>query len=333
MIAPSNPYICIWPILAVRRSALTVQRKRTPVVAVSPVIGGKAVKGPADAMLKRLAGGTSPAHVARCYPGLLDALVIDQADAAGAEGLEARPRAPARHPDADEGPAHDAAARRGRARGRARRGDARVIEILPVEGLPEIDEGDDLAALIAGAPRRSKTATSSASPTRSCRRPRAASCASTDVEPSNRARSSSPGRTATRGASRSSCASRPGSLRARPPLVIAETPHGFVCASAGVDASNAPEPDIGRAAARGSRRLRGAAPCTDSRSARAEALGVDRHRHVRPRLAVRDRERRDRRGRNRGAARPPRPARPGRLRAALDGDRRSPTRSPLPPSS
>ena len=53
------------------------------------MIGGKAVKGPADAMLKRLAGGTSPAHVARCYPGLLDALVIDQADAAGADALEA----------------------------------------------------------------------------------------------------------------------------------------------------------------------------------------------------------------------------------------------------
>ena len=89
VIAPSNPYISIWPILAVAAIRQTVQRKRTPVVAVSPVIGGKAVKGPADQMLKRLAGGTAPAHVARCYPGLLDALVIDQADAAGAEGLEA----------------------------------------------------------------------------------------------------------------------------------------------------------------------------------------------------------------------------------------------------
>jgi LPPG:FO 2-phospho-L-lactate transferase len=89
VIAPSNPYISIWPILAVSAIRATVQRKRTPVVGVSPVIGGKAVKGPADAMLKRLAGGTSPAHVARCYPGLLDALVIDQADAAGADALEA----------------------------------------------------------------------------------------------------------------------------------------------------------------------------------------------------------------------------------------------------
>ena len=89
VIAPSNPYISVWPILAVGEIRVTVQRKRTPVVAVSPLVGGKAVKGPADAMMARLAGGTSPAHVARCYPGLLDALVIDQADAAGAEGLEA----------------------------------------------------------------------------------------------------------------------------------------------------------------------------------------------------------------------------------------------------
>jgi len=89
VIAPSNPYISIWPILAVAVIRQTIQRKRTPVVAVSPVIGGKAVKGPADQMLERLAGGTSPAHVARCYPGLLDALVIDQADADGAEELEA----------------------------------------------------------------------------------------------------------------------------------------------------------------------------------------------------------------------------------------------------
>jgi len=89
VIAPSNPHISIWPILAVEAIRLTVQRTRTPVVAVSPLIGGKAVKGPAGAMLKRLAGGTSPAHVAGCYRGLLDALVIDQADAAGAEALEA----------------------------------------------------------------------------------------------------------------------------------------------------------------------------------------------------------------------------------------------------
>jgi len=56
-------------------------------VAVSPLIGGRAVKGPADRMLHRLAGGTSPRHVARCYEGLIDALVVDKADADDLDGL------------------------------------------------------------------------------------------------------------------------------------------------------------------------------------------------------------------------------------------------------
>ena len=88
VIAPSNPYISVWPILAVGAIRDAVQRKRTPVVAVSPLVGARAVTGPADAMMKQLAGGTTPAHVARCYPGLLDALVIDQADALGSAALE-----------------------------------------------------------------------------------------------------------------------------------------------------------------------------------------------------------------------------------------------------
>jgi LPPG:FO 2-phospho-L-lactate transferase len=50
-------------------------------IAVSPLVGGRAVKGPLDRMLIRMAGGTSPQHVAGCYPGLVDALVIDRADA------------------------------------------------------------------------------------------------------------------------------------------------------------------------------------------------------------------------------------------------------------
>ena len=70
-IAPSNPCISIWPILAIEPIRAAVSALRVPVVGVSPLIGGKAVKGPADAMLDRLAGGTSPAHVAGCYPDLL----------------------------------------------------------------------------------------------------------------------------------------------------------------------------------------------------------------------------------------------------------------------
>jgi LPPG:FO 2-phospho-L-lactate transferase len=88
VIAPSNPYISIWPILAVRSIRSGIQRAKAPVVAVSPIVGGKAVKGPADRMLRRLAGGTSPAHVAGCYAGLIDALVVDRADAAGVGAVE-----------------------------------------------------------------------------------------------------------------------------------------------------------------------------------------------------------------------------------------------------
>ena len=86
-IAPSNPFVSIGPILAVPgiREALT--ERRAPAVAVSPLIGGRSVKGPADEMLRRLAGGTSPAHIAGVYQGLIDRLVVDEADATEDEGL------------------------------------------------------------------------------------------------------------------------------------------------------------------------------------------------------------------------------------------------------
>ena len=80
VIAPSNPYVSIGPILAVDKIRRALERRKAPCVAVSPLIGGRAVKGPADRMLSRLAGGTTPAHVAECYAGLIDALVIDEAD-------------------------------------------------------------------------------------------------------------------------------------------------------------------------------------------------------------------------------------------------------------
>ena len=94
LIAPSNPYVSIGPILAVERIRRALERRRVPCVAVSPLIGGRAVKGPAADMLQRLEGGTSPAHVTQCYAGLIDALVFDEADAEHVEavaGLGVRP--------------------------------------------------------------------------------------------------------------------------------------------------------------------------------------------------------------------------------------------------
>ncbi len=87
LLAPSNPYVSIAPILAVRTVREAIAARRVPCVAVSPLIGGRAVKGPADRMLRRLAGGTSPAQVASCYLGLIDSLVVDEADAHDLAGL------------------------------------------------------------------------------------------------------------------------------------------------------------------------------------------------------------------------------------------------------
>jgi LPPG:FO 2-phospho-L-lactate transferase len=87
LIAPSNPYVSIGPILAVERIRSALERRRVPAIAISPLIGGQAVKGPAAAMLRRLEGGTTAAHVARCYPGLIDALVLDEADAADVDAV------------------------------------------------------------------------------------------------------------------------------------------------------------------------------------------------------------------------------------------------------
>jgi LPPG:FO 2-phospho-L-lactate transferase len=91
VLAPSNPYVSIGPILAVAPVREALARRRVPCVAVSPLVGGRAVKGPADRMLARLAGGTTPAHVAGCYAGLIDALVLDEADADELADLGVRP--------------------------------------------------------------------------------------------------------------------------------------------------------------------------------------------------------------------------------------------------
>jgi LPPG:FO 2-phospho-L-lactate transferase len=81
LIAPSNPYVSIGPILAVDEIRAALEQRTAPCVAISPLVDGRAVKGPADRMLRRLAGGTAPEHVAGCYEGLIDVLVVDESDA------------------------------------------------------------------------------------------------------------------------------------------------------------------------------------------------------------------------------------------------------------
>lgn len=89
VIGPSNPFVSIGPVLAVQEIQEAIANRRVPSVAVSPLIGGKAVKGPADRMLNRLKGGTTPLQVTDCYKGLIDALVYDEAD--GEVELDVRP--------------------------------------------------------------------------------------------------------------------------------------------------------------------------------------------------------------------------------------------------
>ncbi|HET7474307.1 MAG TPA: 2-phospho-L-lactate transferase [Candidatus Limnocylindrales bacterium] len=92
VVAPSNPLVSVGPILAVpgMTELLAAARARgARIVAVSGIIGGKALKGPADRMLASLGHESSALGVARGYAGLIDAFVIDRVDAALAPDIEA----------------------------------------------------------------------------------------------------------------------------------------------------------------------------------------------------------------------------------------------------
>jgi LPPG:FO 2-phospho-L-lactate transferase len=78
---PSNPFVSIDPILAIKDIHHRLKTTRVPRVAVSPIIGGKAVKGPAAKMMAELGYEVSSLTVARKYRGLIDGMVIDVADA------------------------------------------------------------------------------------------------------------------------------------------------------------------------------------------------------------------------------------------------------------
>jgi LPPG:FO 2-phospho-L-lactate transferase len=87
VICPSNPFLSIEPILAVPDLREAIARAAAPVVAVSPIIGGRAVKGPTAKMMSELGLEVSAAAVTRRYRDLLDAYVLDGADAAEAGKL------------------------------------------------------------------------------------------------------------------------------------------------------------------------------------------------------------------------------------------------------
>jgi LPPG:FO 2-phospho-L-lactate transferase len=93
VIAPSNPFVSVGPILALPGMLPALLAAAAPVVAVSPIVAGTALRGPAGDMLRALGAEASSVGVAQLfaerYPGLVDTLVIDDADRADAERVAA----------------------------------------------------------------------------------------------------------------------------------------------------------------------------------------------------------------------------------------------------
>ncbi len=89
MIAPSNPLVSIAPILKIGGIEDALRQSAAPVWAVSPLIAGKVVKGPADRMMIALGQRADALGIAQTYAGLAEALVIDNADAALADDIAA----------------------------------------------------------------------------------------------------------------------------------------------------------------------------------------------------------------------------------------------------
>jgi len=94
IVAPSNPIVSIGTILAVQGIRGTLQRREEPVVAISPIVGGSPLKGPADKFMLHRGVEVSPKGVARLYGDFLDLMILDHADKElideiGAMGIDA----------------------------------------------------------------------------------------------------------------------------------------------------------------------------------------------------------------------------------------------------
>ncbi|MBS0222262.1 MAG: 2-phospho-L-lactate transferase [Proteobacteria bacterium] len=85
---PSNPFVSVAPILAIPGVRTALQGTKRPRVAVTPIVGGQAIKGPAAKMLAELGHDVSALGVARYYKGLIDGFVLDQTDSGLKGGIE-----------------------------------------------------------------------------------------------------------------------------------------------------------------------------------------------------------------------------------------------------
>ena len=88
ILAPSNPFVSLGPILALDgvREALKSIRQR--VVAITPIVGGKSVRGPADAMMRGLGHEVSPLGVARLYQDFTGVFILDQLDSRYVDSIQ-----------------------------------------------------------------------------------------------------------------------------------------------------------------------------------------------------------------------------------------------------
>ena len=80
LFAPSNPFLSIDPLLAVPGLASAIEQTKAPVIAVSPLVGGTAVKGPTAKLMRELSMAVDNDSIARHYAGLIDAILIDSGD-------------------------------------------------------------------------------------------------------------------------------------------------------------------------------------------------------------------------------------------------------------
>jgi LPPG:FO 2-phospho-L-lactate transferase len=89
IIAPSNPFLSIGPMLAVPAIRRALAARTGPVAAVSPIVGGRAVSGPLARLLRSRRLPVSPVGIAACYRGLVDVLLVDRRDRGCAPALAA----------------------------------------------------------------------------------------------------------------------------------------------------------------------------------------------------------------------------------------------------
>ena len=89
VICPSNPLISIGPILAIPGIREALKKRRSHVVTVCPIVGGKSLKGPSDRMLAQLGHDVSAVGVARMYRDICGTMVIDPVDSAQTSAIEA----------------------------------------------------------------------------------------------------------------------------------------------------------------------------------------------------------------------------------------------------